>query len=68
MTDRLSGFVVVLEEDTRDDDAQATLDAIRQLRGVLSVEPHIRDVGELISRSRIKREIMTNLLAMARDA
>lgn len=68
MTDRLSGFVVVLEEDTRDDDAQATLDAIRQIRGVLSVEPHVSDIGAIIALSRTKHEILNGLIAIVRDA
>lgn len=34
----VAGFVVALADDVHEDDAERTLDAIRQLRGVASVE------------------------------
>ena len=67
MTDRLSAFIVVLESDMREDDAQAILDAIGMIRGVHSVEPHVSDVGELVSRSRIKHEILNRLMDMVQE-
>lgn len=39
MTDRHVGYIVVLEAPTRSDDAEPTLAAIRQLRGVVDVRP-----------------------------
>jgi hypothetical protein len=39
MTDRHAGYVVVLNTDRREDDSEATLAAIRQIKGVLSVRP-----------------------------
>ncbi len=47
MTDRYAGFVVVLDEDVREDDAQATINAIRQIKGVLGVEPVGADINQL---------------------
>jgi hypothetical protein len=41
MTDRLKGFVVVLEEDLPEDDAEPVLSAIRMVKGVVSVKPVI---------------------------
>lgn len=43
MTDHYSGFLVILEKDIRDDDAQPIIDAIKQLRGVLKVVPQTSD-------------------------
>ncbi len=43
MTERYSGFVVVLDEDRREDDSEAIIQAIRQLKGVLKVEPVVSD-------------------------
>lgn len=39
MTDRVAGFLVTLDSDLRVDDAEPTLAAIRQIRGVIAVEP-----------------------------
>lgn len=41
MTTRHAGYVVVLERDTREDDAEAIMSAIRMLKGVVSCEPVI---------------------------
>ena len=37
MTDRIHTLTVVLEKDMREDDAKALIDAIQQMRNVLSV-------------------------------
>lgn len=34
-----AGYIVVLSKDLRKDDAEATLNAIRQIKGVVGVEP-----------------------------
>jgi hypothetical protein len=34
VTDRHSGYIVVLAEDIREDDAEGTLNALRMVRGV----------------------------------
>lgn len=39
MTKRHSGYIVVLEEVLREDDAEETLKAIRMIKGVLAVSP-----------------------------
>lgn len=54
MTDRYNALIVVLEQDMRDDDAEALLGAIRQLRGVLSVTGNVADIGSHISDERAK--------------
>lgn len=43
MTDRFNALTVVLEKDIREDDAQALLSAIGQLRGVLTVSGNVAD-------------------------
>lgn len=64
MTDRYSGFVVSLEKDIREDDAQATIAAIQQIKGVIGVQPVVGDAGQLIEASRIRRSV----LEILRDA
>ena len=53
MTDRYPGFLVTLDRDVREDDAEAFLTAIRMIKGVVNVEPLVTDyLGELIARNR----------------
>ena len=56
MTDRYNALTVVLEKDIRDDDAEALLAAIRQLRGVLSVSGNVADMGDHIAQERARRD------------
>ena len=57
MTDRYNALTVVLEKDIRDDDAEALLAAIRQLRGVLSVSGNVADMGDHIAQERARRDL-----------
>ena len=57
MTDRINALTVVLNEDMRDDDVQAIVDAILCLRNVASVTANVADVEDHIARIRVSREI-----------
>lgn len=52
MTDRYSAFVVVLDHDVRADEADATITALEQIRGVISVEPHVGNIEQSIAQVR----------------
>lgn len=56
MTDRYNALTV-LEKDIRADDAEKLLDAIRQLRGVLSVHGNVADFEDQIAQDRVRREL-----------
>lgn len=61
MTIRLKGLMVAFGKDVREDDAEALIAAIRQLRGVLDVTP-IEATGEdWIVRSRVHREFVDSI-------
>ena len=69
MTDRHAGYVVVLDKNLREDDAQPILDAIRMIKGVVSVVPERGDAQLAIAEQRAirrlyekMREIETDLL------
>lgn len=67
MSVRHIGYVVVLEAPTREEDAAATLAAIRQLRSVADVQP-VESVGAsefiVATRERLAAvEIMRDALA-----
>lgn len=57
VTDRYNAVIVVLEDDIRDDDAVGLLTAIRQLRGVLSVMPHVANTSDHIAIERVRFEL-----------
>ena len=67
MTDRVRTLLVHLEADTRTDDAQVLVDAIRCLRGVAQVEIGPANTSsDYIQRETVRREIWQQLLALVR--
>ena len=67
MADRHAGYVVVLKKNTKDEDAAATLAAIKELRGVLTVEPIIADTSLQIAEARIKSEVKKHITDVLAD-
>lgn len=67
MTDRLNSFIVVLEQDIREDDAQETLIALRNIKGVLDVKPNTTEVNTIIYESRIKTKYRLKLFKALED-
>jgi len=62
MTDRLKGFVITLENDIRVDDAQAIIEAIKMVRGVLTVQPVTTNpIGDSMIESRVRADLGTKL-------
>lgn len=62
MSTHYNGFIVILDRDIRDDDAEHTLNAIRMIKGVLRVQPHIADANYEIARMRERAKIESDLL------
>jgi hypothetical protein len=62
MTDRLKGCVVAFEADIREDDAEATLAAIRQIKGVVAVTPSVVTPDDWINRSQVRTELTEKVL------
>jgi hypothetical protein len=62
MTDRHAAYIVVLDSNIREDDARETvLTALRQIRGVLSVEPVIAGPDLHIAEMRARSELTKKL-------
>ncbi|WP_420106868.1 hypothetical protein [Herbaspirillum huttiense] len=57
MTDRIHSFTVVLDENMREEDAEAIANAIRLMRGILSVESNVSDPGQFVAEARVRREL-----------
>lgn len=66
MTDRINGFTVILQYDIRDDDAQATINAIRQIKGVADVVPNVVTPADHIAVMQTKVEIAKKLEGFTR--
>ncbi len=64
MTDRINALIVVLEHDICDDDAEVTINAIKQIRGVLKVKPHIAEFADEIAFERARYELIAKLWAV----
>ena len=64
MTDRINSITVVLEKDVREDDSEALLSAIRQLRGVVSVTGNVCDITSHIAEVRARTEIGAQIMAV----
>lgn len=64
MTTRYNALVVVLEQDIRDDDAEYTINAIKQIKNVLDVKPNEGSMQDLIAYSRMKHRVYQKILSM----
>lgn len=67
MTDQYNAITVVLERDIRDDDAEFILNAIRMIRGVLKVTPHVADHTALVAEMRAKHEMRAKVLDLLKS-
>lgn len=65
MTDRINGFVVVLEEAVREDDAEHIKIALEKIRGVVRVEPVVREISSDLLASRLRTQIARQLAELA---
>ncbi|MCW2930014.1 MAG: hypothetical protein JWM19_976 [Actinomycetia bacterium] len=52
MTERHAAYIVILDEDVREDDSVHAMNAIRMIRGVASVEPVTADYELVIATRR----------------
>jgi hypothetical protein len=68
VTDRHKGCWVAFDRDIRDDDAEALLSAIAQLRGVQSVRTRLATPDDYMNRERVRLELEEKILAVLRPA
>lgn len=67
MSDRIKGFVVTLDGDYKDEDAEMIQNAIRMIKGVENVDANIVDINDHMNRMRIKSEIKSKLYNTLKD-
>lgn len=61
MTDRYNALTVVLDQDIRDDDAEKLMQAILQLRGVISVDGNVVNIGDYTAFQRARSDLAQKL-------
>lgn len=67
MTDRFSSLTVVLEGQVREDDAQGIIDAIRHIKGVISVDGNVDDSTMWTAKMQVKHELSEKLWKVLND-
>lgn len=67
MSDRINGFVVILDKNYKDEDIEATINAIEQIKGVVAVKPNIVTSDDHIAETRIKIEIVNKIYEFAQE-
>jgi hypothetical protein len=70
MSDRTKCLTVVLDQDYRvDDDAQPIIEAIKMIKGVMSVEANVSDSGTYLAYTTARYELEQRLWnALKREA
>jgi hypothetical protein len=62
MTERHGAYLVVLDHDIREDDAEATINALRMVRGVVDVRPVNTDpIAATGAEIRLKAKLAKSL-------
>ena len=61
MTDRYNAFIVVLDRDIREDDAESTIQAIKHIKGVLKVEPHVAGMEDTIAEAKVRSQLINKI-------
>jgi hypothetical protein len=67
MTDRFHSLVVVLEKDIREDDAQAIIDAIKMVKGVLTVDGLVADPTSMMAYARARSDLQHKLFTALQE-
>lgn len=62
MSDRYNALIVTLEQPIKDEDAADLMTAIRQLRGVATVDGNVADLESYIAFARARSELSQKLL------
>lgn len=67
MSNRINGFIVVLDKDYKDEDVEATISAIKQIKGVISVKPNIVTSNDYIANQKTRIEIANKIYDFAQQ-
>jgi hypothetical protein len=68
MTDRHAGYIVTLDHDIREDDAQRIIEAIEMIKHVISVKPIVATFELQNVQERVRYELQAKLLKVVRES
>lgn len=68
MTDRHAGYIVTLENDVREDDAEYIINALLMIKGVISVRPIVSDVELMVAKDRVDLQWREKLHQLLHDS
>lgn len=68
MTDRHIGYIVALDHSKREDDSEFVINAIRMIRGVISVTPVVDDVDFAIAEQKADRLWRDKIYALLKES
>jgi len=66
MTDRYKGFLITLDKQIRDDDAEHIINALKMIRGVQSVKPYIKGMEDYMEYEKAKTDCGQKILDFVR--
>lgn len=61
MSDRIKALTISLDQDYRDDDVAAIINAIKMVRGVADVSPILATSDDYLARTRVRLELSAAL-------
>ncbi len=61
MSERVNALTIVLENDVGEEQIEPLISALKQLRGVISVEPHVARMEDHIALVRVRQELSKKL-------
>ncbi len=67
MTDRYTGFIVALKESLSEEEAQKTITAITQIKGVIGIDPVEDNVGMALAKMQVGIDIKNKLIALIHE-
>ncbi len=66
MTDRYKGFLVTLDKEIRDEDAENIVNALKMVKGVHSVKPYIKGMEDHMMYEKAKSDMGHKILDFVR--
>ena len=67
MTTSYNSLTVVLEKETREEDAEYIMNAIRMIKGVMKVVPEVADRNHYIATETAKHELMQKVFKIFQE-
>jgi len=62
MSDRINAFVVILNESVREDEVNAITTALKMIKGVYTVTPHVESIEDLMAEIKANNTAKSKLL------